>query len=107
MTTTWQIHNTKRRLSDGLVLEVAYGCTAELENFIDRKVGKLQLTGDPSVPGFIPYENLTQEVIIGWVKASLGDSQVAAIETGVQNNVTAQKTAKDNITEVNGLPWIQ
>ena len=107
MEITWQIFDTKYQTANGLITKVVYGCTAQLENDIDRKVGEINLTGDPSSPDFIAYENLTEEVLLQWVKASLGDTEVSTIETQVQDNVIARKTARENVVERNGLPWMR
>jgi hypothetical protein len=106
MKTTWQVLDLKSRIADGLVTAVTYTCKAQLDNFLARIVGELSLTGDPSDPGYIPYEDLAEEVVLEWVKDSLGQTQVTAIETDLQNNVTAQKAQKDAETVTSGLPWI-
>jgi hypothetical protein len=107
MTTNWQIFDVKRQTADGVVIKVTYGCTVQLDNFIDRTIGEQTFNGDPSIPGFVPYENLTEAIVLGWVQTTLGAVAVAATETSLQNNVTAQKTAKEAETVVSGLPWRQ
>lgn len=105
MTTNWQIFDTKYQIADGLVTEVTYACVVKLEDLIDRTIGRLELTGDASVEGFVPYSELTPEAVIAWVKASLGEETVNSIETSLQSKVTARKAAKDNETQRTGLPW--
>lgn len=105
MTTTWQIYDTKSQIANGLITKVVYGCLVQLEDEIDRKIGEMILTGDSTLPNFIPFTDLTEEIVIGWVKSSLGETEVTAIETQLQDKVTARKTAKDNAIEKNGLPW--
>jgi hypothetical protein len=105
MTTDWKIFDTKYQITDGLITKVTYGCIVQLENFIDRTIGELDLTGNPSSPGFIPYSLLTEQVIIDWVKTLLGSQQVEGIETSLQDNITALKAEKDAETEKSGLPW--
>lgn len=105
MTTNWQIFDVKRQTADGVVIEVVYGCTVLLDNFIDRTIGEQTFTGNPSEPGFVPYESLTEAIVVGWVQTTLGAEAVAATETALQNSVTAQKAAKDAETVVSGLPW--
>ena len=107
MTTRWQIFDTKYQTADGLINKVIYGCTVELENYIDRTIGQLDLTGDPSAEGFVAYSNLTEQTILGWVQNSLGAEAVTAIEVNLQNNVTAQKQAKEAEAIKSGLPWRQ
>ena len=105
MTTTWQIFDTTYQTADGLIIAVNYGCTVQLENYIDRTIGYLELTGDSSVEGFIPYSELTHENVLGWIKSSLGEEEVTTIESALQANVAAQKVAKDSQTIKQGLPW--
>ena len=38
------------------------------------------------VTDFIPFEDLTNEIVVGWTKSALGEEQVASIEA----NITAQ-----------------
>lgn len=105
MTTTWNIFDTQSQIADGVITRVTYGCIVQLDNCIDRTINNLDLVGDPSSEGFVSYENLTEGTILQWVKSSIGQEQVTAIETSLQNNVTAQKAAKDAETIKSGLPW--
>ena len=106
MKTTWKIIDLKSRIADGLVIKVTYTCKVRLDDILARIVGELELTGDSSDPGYIPFENLAEEDVLEWVKDSLGQTQITAIETGLKNNVTAQKAQKDAETVTSGLPWI-
>jgi hypothetical protein len=106
MTTTWNIFDTKRRKSDGVIIKIVYGCTVQQDNYLDRTIAELNITGDASAEGFISYTNLTQDVILNWVKSSIGPQRVLAIETSLRNNVTAQKAAAEAEIIVNGLPWM-
>jgi hypothetical protein len=60
---------------------------------------------DPwSSADFIEYDKLTEDVVIGWVKAGLGENDVKAKE----DNIAAQIDAQENppaATKGNGLPW--
>ena len=41
---------------------------------------------------FTPYESLTEDEIVGWVKTVLGEETVTAYEANVANQITAQVT---------------
>lgn len=56
---------------------------------------------DHNAPDFIPYDNLTEAIVIGWVKEEMGADTVAAHEAAVQAQIDAQK----NPTSSSGLPW--
>lgn len=106
MTTTWQIFDTKRQLTDGLVVAIFYACTAQLGDCVDRVVGEIPVEGDSTSPDFRPFESLTQEILLEWAKTALGVEEVASIEQRLQDSVVSQKAAKDAETAVNGLPWM-
>ena len=36
---------------------------------------------------FIPFEDLTNEIIVDWTKESMGAEQVASIEAGIQQTI--------------------
>jgi hypothetical protein len=48
-----------------------------------------------------PYEDLTEEVVIGWVKASMGEETVAAHEAAVAAQIADAKAPK----VATGTPW--
>lgn len=107
MTTTWKIYNLEHETSNGLVIKVTYGCVVESEGFLNRKVGLIELTGDPSAPDFVPYEDLTEEIVLNWVKSELGTEAVTEIETSIQNSVQAAIDAAAAKTTQEGLPWVE
>ena len=107
MTTTWEIIDTRSQIANGLITKVIYGCMAQSENDMDRKIGEITLTGDATASDFVPFEALTQETVMGWVKSSLGETEVTAIETELQNRIAVRQAAREAVTEKSGLPWRQ
>ena len=70
----------------------------------DVKVAKVEAKNPWSSVDFIEYDKLTEDTVIGWVKAGLGEDGVKAKE----DNIAAQIDAKENppaATEGNGVPW--
>ena len=98
----WKIYNLKRNLSDGLVTEVTYGCESNYSGSGVRRIGDLEVSGSASDPGFIEYENLTEEIILTWVTGSIDTS---SIETENSSSVAEQVARKAAITTGNGTPW--
>lgn len=58
---------------------------------------------DPSAP-FIPYNDLTPEIITGWVQSGLGPDRVAAIEESIAIDIQRQVTPPPEPQEF-PLPW--
>lgn len=101
MTIEWGVSNMDRVVSDGFVITVFWVCTAREGTEAAQVYGSQSFTYDPTEPGFIPYDDLTEEVVIGWVKTALGAEQVAAYELSAQeslNKVINPQTAV-------GMPW--
>jgi hypothetical protein len=51
--------------------------------------GSVGVTLDES-GDYTPYDKLTQEQVVGWVKDSLGEDQVAVIETNIDDQINQQ-----------------
>ena len=73
------------------------GHTANYSNFTYTPL-------DPSVP-FIPYPDLTPEIVTGWVQSALGPDQVASIEESLAIQIQRQVNPPPS-PEVLPLPWI-
>jgi hypothetical protein len=73
------------------------GHTADYSNFAYTPL-------DPSVP-FIPYADLTPEIIIGWVQYNLGPAAVAAIQESLAIQIERQVNPPPQ-PEVLPLPWV-
>ena len=106
-TKTWQINTLERELSSGYVSKAIFRVNGEDGTYKFRETGEVNLE-KPST--LIPYADLTETQIIGWVKAKLNDQkdeagntidQVANIEAAVEKGVNEQKTP----TTGTGKPW--
>jgi len=70
----------------------------------DVKVAKVEAKNPWSSVDFVEYDKLTEDTVIGWVKAGLGEDGVKAKE----DNIAAQIDAQENppaVTKGNGVPW--
>jgi len=105
MATTWQIIDTTSKKADGLITKVTYECRLKSEDDRVSSIGEITLTGDSTDSNFVPFSDLTEQTVIGWVQSSLGEDQVTAIETKLQNRISTRKAAKEAETEQRGLPW--
>lgn len=101
VTLTWAVNNMTRVVDDGFVVVVDWSCTASATGVNGAFYGgQTTYENNPSEPGFIPYDQLTQEIVLGWVYAALGD-QKAEIEA----TLTAKVEKQLNPTTANGVPW--
>jgi len=120
ITTTWSVTDMQRTDSDGFVFLVYWQCiagnvTGQTPDGVDEydytatEAGKLRCEGNPSDPGFIPYANLTENDVLGWVYDSLveGDETPAEAKARVEANRTAKVQGQIDraATTESGVPW--
>lgn len=98
----WKIYNLKRTIAEGIVTKVTYGCESNHENTTTRKVGEFSVTGSVDDPGFIAFENLTQEDVLGWIDTNIDK---AAIETANSSSIAEVIVRIASRTEITGMPW--
>jgi hypothetical protein len=99
---TWTIANLERNLADGGVT-VAHWRVTESETvgedtFTASAYGTVGFTPDASADGFVAYDSLTEEVVMGWVHA---DVDKDATEAALTANIAGQK----NPVSADGMPW--
>jgi len=95
----WNVTNMERlKENDGVVI-VHYEavCTNGAEGV--RNYGTLNFVPKPDDPNYTPFDQLTEEMVLSWVKAELDTAQI--------EQALAQKlNEKLNPTVVSGnLPW--
>lgn len=96
----WNILQMNRQGDTGLVVKVFYEVIAKGSGIMKKHSGKVTLSGDEQDPNFVSYNELTEDIVISWVKDVLGD-QVNEIESELMTKVS-QSTLKDIKS---GLPW--
>lgn len=98
ITTTWSITNLNSFVSDGKVYSVDYLVTgSDEQNNTATCSGIVELTGDVE----IPYNQLTENIIIDWIKSNLGQNQIDQISAYLENLIIEQV----NPTKASGVPW--
>ena len=109
---TWSITDMQRTDSDGYVFLVYWSMIAASDgdpSYTASEGGKLRCEGNPSDPGFIPYADLTENAVLGWVYDSLivGD-ETAEKPLGLllaDRDGKVQKQIDAAATTESGMPW--
>lgn len=112
ITCTWSVTNMTHKDADGGVILVYWSCVAESDgtpSYTATEAGKLRCEPDPSSPSYIPYADLTEADVLGWVYASLatGDETPDQAKARVEADRTAkvQGQIERANTQADGLPW--
>ena len=95
---TWTIANLERNLADGGVTVVHWRVTEVDGEYSASSYGTVGFTPDASDPSFVPYDNLTESDVLGWVWAEVDQ---AATEAALTADIEAQK----NPVSADGMPW--
>ena len=102
ITTNWSVNQMTHEDSDGGVILVYWSCVAASDgdpSYSATEGGKLRLNPDPSSPDYIPYANLTENDVLGWVYNSLIEGDETADEARLASKPTVQRRCKARLTE--------
>jgi len=96
---TWAIANLERETSDGYVFTGHYTVNAADGTYTSGAYGSLGFERPEGE--MIPFADLTEEMVIGWVKDKFGSEKVAEIEAALQSQLDEQR----HPTKASGMPW--
>ena len=121
ISTTWSVNQMTHNDSDGGVILVYWSCVARNQTGTDglgnpvydsgtaTEGGKLRLEPDPTSPDYIPYADLTESDVLGWVYNSLieGDETADQAKARVEADRTAKVQGQIDraASQSDGLPW--
>jgi hypothetical protein len=69
-----------------VVYNVHWIVTGTSDTYSSTSIGTQTVTLDESTP-FIPFADLTNDIVVGWTKAAMGEEQVASIESGIADAI--------------------
>lgn len=97
-----KIAQLERTLPNGVVTIAHWTATKTSGDFVASSYGSIALpTNTPESPTFVPYENITETVVIDWVLDAMGEEQVTSMEAGLD----AQLDILENPQQARGIPW--
>lgn len=97
---TWAIAQMERSTVDDMVQTVHWTAAATDGTYSASSYGSVGL--EPADPEeMTPYEDLTPEQVVGWVKDRLGEETVSSTEASLAAQIAEQQAPK----QATGLPW--
>lgn len=93
----WKVNNLERTTADGKVFTVHYTVNAENGTYSAGAYGSIGVDGEVT----IPFADLTEEIVVGWVKEQFGAEKVTEIEAALQSQLDEQAAP----TKATGTPW--
>ena len=97
MAVTWTISTLERNTDDGVVVAHWRASDADGEH-TGSSYGTCGFTPDADADNYVAYDSLTEETVIGWVKA---DVDADAIEASIAAQIADSKAPAITV----GVPW--
>ena len=100
MAVTWNISTLERNTDNGVV--VAHWRATDVDgDHSGSSYGTCGFTPDASADGYVAYDNLTEENVVGWVKDSMGEEAVTGVEDSIAAQIADSKAPAISV----GTPW--
>ena len=96
---TWHISQLERETSDGYVFTAHYTVDAKDDAYSAGAYGSIGLERPEGE--MVPFADLTEELVIGWVQDKLTAEKVTEIEAALQAQLDEQRQP----TRAAGMPW--
>lgn len=97
-TYTWKIAQLERETADGFVFTAHYTVGAEDGTYSSGAYGSV---GFERPDNLIPFADLTEDLVVGWVKDHFGAEKVTEIEAALQAQLDEQHAPSKQA----GVPW--
>jgi hypothetical protein len=97
ITYKWEVVNTDYKTSNKFIITVHYVVNAVDGDYTASTYGTVGYT-EQQGEQYIPYAELTEAEVVGWVQESLGKDTVEA-------GLAAQIEAEKNPVQESGVPW--
>ena len=101
MAVTWTISTLERNTDDGVVVAHWRASDSETVGEVEHSgssYGTCGFTPDADADGYVAYDSLTEETVIGWVKA---DVDADAVEASIASQIEDSKAPAIST----GVPW--
>ena len=95
---TWSVNQLERETADGFVMIAHYRVDANDGTYRGGAYGSI---GFERPDTLIPYADLTEETVIGWVKEKLTAEKVTEVEAALQAQIDEQRAP----SKASGVPW--
>lgn len=96
---TWKIAQLERETADGYVYTAHYTVDAKDDVYSAGAYGSIGFERPEGE--LIPFSDLTEELVVGWVQEQLGEEKVSEVEAALQTQLDEQASP----TKAAGLPW--
>ena len=97
-TFTYKVINLNHETADGYVFGGGYTVNANDGTYESSAYGNIEFERPETL---VPYADLTEATVVGWIKDQLGADKVTEIEAALQAQLDEQTAP----TKASGVPW--
>jgi len=101
MAATWTIATLERNTADDGVLVAHWRVTEVDGDYLGSSYGTCGFTPNAEAEGYTAYAEITEAMAIEWVKASMGEEAVEALESSISAQIEESKAPATSA----GVPW--
>jgi hypothetical protein len=102
MQLTWNILSLEKN-SDQVVTRVLYLVSGTDHNITVTRSGNLTLNPVTDQEKFVDFANLTEQIVIDWIKDKLGPNELVVLETDFAKEIQTKLVPENTMTTP---PWI-
>lgn len=88
--TTTNLYTINLATESDYVVTALYNVSATDGTYSASLSNSCQFTVDDDKPNYVPYEDLTNDIIIAWVKETLGENGVTSITACLDGQIESQ-----------------
>lgn len=99
ITYTWLISQLERQQDSGGIVTAYWRVNVSDDQLFETSYGSVNFKPNPTSESFIPFEQLTEEIILVWVWNHI---EKDSIEATLAQQIALQK----NPPTLSGLPWV-
>ncbi len=88
------INTLERSLPDNIVITAHWNAVIDDGDYSASAYGSQSFTRSEESPDFIPFDDLTEEMVLGWL-------ELGSLEDNLKAQITEQKTP----TTAQSVPW--
>ncbi len=89
------INQIESNTADGIVITAHWNASLADGEYSASSYGSQSFTRDDESPALVPFADLTEEMVAGWL----------TLDEGLEANLQSQIDAQKNPTTVKGAPW--
>jgi len=105
MVKTWNIINLEKLQESGTVVKVVYSLSINNGKVSHKLIQNIGLERTENSPEFVPFEDLTQEVVLDWVQQELGEEGINLLEEKILSILSVLEENQNKPKTEKGLPW--